>query len=441
MLSILPSICWAESHNATTPHEITMSAVDALKLIGNLLDNNKIDQADEILDNMPEFEPGPLSIELQFLRGRAAAARGDYDAAIKIYRDLLDRHPDLARVRFELAVCYMKTKQWRRADYQLRRAMAGNDLPEEVRRTMNMLRWVVRQNKNWNVWFNMGAAPDNNINTSAGGEECVNTVLGPLCRQLPEPVKAIGGNLSIGGNYEFRLSEHWRWKSDGVAATNVYNKHDFDDLYLSVGTGPRYVWQNGDIWLAGVATRRWYGWDAYNWSVGGKLDINYDFTRKLSGGISFRAMENHYDALGLILNGNTYGTTGRITYSFDASKYMNIRGGVDREIARDEMYTSWRPNLGVGLGMELPARFNIYLDASIYWQRYDGPRWVVRDGGFARIAEHSFMHRYAASLSNSHLAVWNFVPTITISYTRRDSNIWQREFDKWGVEFSMQQRF
>ena len=114
----------------------------------------------------------------------------------------------------------MHTKQWYRADYHLRLAMAGADLPDNVRQIMNYYRWIVRQNKNWNVWFNFGAAPDNNINNAIGGTECVNTIFGPMCRDLSDPESAIGYNFSLGGNYEFKLSDHWRWKSDAFVYSN-----------------------------------------------------------------------------------------------------------------------------------------------------------------------------------------------------------------------------
>ncbi len=72
---------------------------------------------------------------------------------------------------------------------------------------------------------------------------------------------------------------------------------------------------------------------------------------------------------------------------------------------------------------------------------YDGPRWVVKNNQFAEITERDFIQRYAVSLSNSKLDIWGFVPTITISYTKRDSNITAREYDKTSIEFNMQQRF
>ncbi len=421
--------------------EITMTTTQAIQLAGRLVQSGDTEHATQILTMMPDTGNTELETERQFLQAQIASRRGDIDAAIRIYQKILDVRPDAARVRFELALCYMHQNRWSRADYHLRLAMAGDDLSDDVKRMMNYYRYVVRQNKNWNVYFNFGAAPDNNINNATGGSECVMTIWGPFCRELPRPESAVGANFQLGGDYEFKLSDQWRWKSDAGIYTNVYNKHQYDDLYLTAGTGPRYVWSRGDVWLAGTVARRFYDWRGYNWSAGAKLATSYDFTRRISGGVTLSFMNNRYDDYGDFLNGQTYSVATRILYSFNARMYSILRGGFARELAASATYSYRQPSLGIGIGAELPWGFGIYAEPSIYWTRYDGARWAVRDGQISEITERDFTHRYALSVSNNKLDVWGFVPTITVSYTRRDSNMWQREFNKTAIEFTMMQRF
>ncbi len=421
--------------------EITMSALDAVKLAGNLIDKGDYEHASQILTMMPKTDSLPVEIERWFLLAQMEQRKGNYEEAIKIYRKILDDQPDLARIRFELALCYMKMGRWYRADYHLRLAMAGKDLPDNVKQMMAYYRYIVRQNKRWNVWFNFGAAPDSNINNGNGGEECVVNGWGRFCRNLKEPESVVGANLTLGGNYEFVLSDHWRWKSDANIYSNTYNNHDYDDLYLSSSTGPRYIWSRGDVWLAAIGARRWYGWEKYNYSYGAKLDTNYDFTRKLSGGLTLRYMENKYDEYGPFLNGQTYSTSFSLYYSFNARLYTVLRTGLIREDTVVPTYSYWQPNFAIGLGIELPAGFHVYAEPSFYMSKYDDAQWVVKDFDYTQITERDFVQRYALSVSNNKFDVWGFVPTFTISYMRRDSNIWQREFDKTTLEFTMRQRF
>ena len=353
----------------------------------------------------------------------------------------MDDQPDLVRIRYELALCYMAKKQWYRADYHLRLAMAGKNIPDDIKQRMMYLRYVARKNKNWNVWFNIGAAPDNNVNQATGGQECIVNEWGTFCRKLPEPESAIGTNVMLGGDYEFKLSDNWRWKNDAMVYTNIYDKHNYDDFYLSTSTGPRYVWERGDVWLAGVVTRRWYGWDRYNWSAGGKLDTNYDFTRKVSGGLSLRIMDNNYDEYGDFMNGQSYTVSPKISYSFDSTKYIVLRGNLERETAEFDAYANRKYGGSIGFGSVLPYGFHLYLEPHFSYINYDGDRWVVKDNAYQPVKEHDFLQRYSVSLSNNKFDFLGFVPTITFSYTKKDSNVHAREYEKWTTEFTFQQRF
>ena len=439
-LIILPSFCWADNSKGAGK-EITMTTTQAMQLAGTLVDKGDFEHAQQILTKTPRMANLALEIERWFLLAQIAQKQGDFETAIKIYRKILDDQPDLARIRFELATCYMHQKQWARAEYHLQLAMAGKDLPDNAKKLMNYYRYIVRQNKNWNIWFNFGAAPDFNVNNATGGTECVSTMYGLMCRELGEPESAVGANLTLGGNYEFKLSNQWRWKSDANIYSNIYNKHKFDDLYLSLSTGPRFVWNRGDIWLGATAARRWYGWEEYNWSAGVRLDTNYDFTRRLSGGLYLRVLNNSYDKYGEYLDGETYSANTRLTYSMNASVYMNLRTGITRENTADAAYAYWQPSLSFGVGAELPWSFHVYVEPTVYWSWYDGEKWAVKNNRFTEISERDFTQRYALSVSNNKLEIWGFVPTLTISYTQRDSNIWQREFKKTALEFTMQQRF
>ena len=421
--------------------EITMSALDAVKLAGNLVYSGNYDAATDILTKMPQTNNLPVEIERWYLLAQIEQKKGNIDEAIRIYRKILDDQPDLAKIRYELALCYMMKQQWYRADYHLRLAMTGKDIPDEVKQRMMYLRYIARQNKKWNVWFNFGAAPDNNVNQATGGDEYIINEWGEFKRVLPEPEKAVGYNFMLGGNYEFDLSENWRWKNEANIYSNIYNKHKFDDLYLSFATGPRYIWEKGDVWLAAITNRRWYGWDRYNWGVGGKIDTHYDWTRKISTGLSLRVVNNDYDEYGDFMNGQTYSALPQISYSFDASKYVILFGGLERETAKDDSYANWRYSIGTGFGAEIPWGFSIYFEPSFSWINYDAPRWAVKNYQLAQITERDFMQRYSVSLSNNKIDVWGFVPTFTVSYTKRDSNIHAREYEKWTTEFTMRQRF
>ena len=141
------------------------------------------------------------------------------------------------------------------------------------------------------------------------------------------------------------------------------------------------------------------------------------------------------------MDGETYSIAPYTTYSIDSSKYLVWRGGIDRDTAGADAYADWRYGTGIGFGAELPWGFNVYLEPYFSWVKYDGPRWAVKDNAYQPVKERDFLQRYTVSLSNNKIDVLGFVPTLTFSYTSRDSNIHSREYDKFTTEFSFRQRF
>ena len=421
--------------------QITLSELEAVQVAGNLIAIGKYDSALKILTQLPQTGQTSIEIERWYLIAQIEQRKGNIDKAIKIYRKILDQKPDLEKIRYELALCYMYKKQWYRADYHLRLALAGKDIPNEIKKRMLYYRYVARQNKKWNIWFNFGAAPDNNINQATGGEERIITQWGTFYRQLPDPVTAVGYNLTLGGNYEIKLNNNWYLKNEANIYTNIYDKHDYDDLFLSASTGPRYVWKNGDVWFASIYSYRWYGWKDYNKQYGGKLNLNYDFTRKMSANFLLKITDNIYDEYGNWMDGQTYLTNIRTIYYLDTTKYIVLSGGIERTTANNDIYATWRYSTAVGFGFQLLWGFSVYLEPSFSWLNYDGNRWTVKNNTYTELAEQDFTQHYSISLSNSKIDIYGFSPTITFGYTKRDSNISNRKYEKQIVEFTMHQRF
>ncbi len=432
-LILLPFSGFAESK--------TMSATEVLHLAGDLFDRGDFEKSLNILQTVPPLGDAALEIERWFLIGQIASRSGDLDSAIEIYKKILDDQPELARIRFELAVCYLKKEQWYRADYHLRLAMAAPDLPAEVLNMMYYYRYIIRQNKSWNAWFNFGLVPDSNINQGTGGQECYDTEIWGVWCNDSEKIAVTGLSLQTGGDWEFKIDdENWRWKSDVGIYTTLYDLSEYDDLFLMAGTGPRYVWDDGDIWVAGTASRRWYGWDEYNWSSGLKTAFNYDFTRKVSAGFNLSWTNNVYDEYDF-LNGNTYAIDTRLFYSIDSVKYINLRLGLTREETNNPGYSNYRPTASIGYGMELLYGFSTYIGADFYWYIYDDERTELKDTKYQDIQERSYSQVYSISLSNNKFDIFDFLPVVTASYTTRDSNVPRKVYDKFDISFTMRQKF
>lgn len=419
--------------------QFSLTALEVLKLSEVFIRAGNTTDAKVLLTRQPFINPA-LEVERLFLLGRAFAVDKNYDDAIKIFRLILNNHPKLARIRLELALCYIAKQSWSRADYHLRLAASG-DIPEDAVRQVHALLYFVRQNKNWDVWLNAGLAPERNINNARGGEECVDTLFGRLCRDLPEPENVTGFRASAGGNYEVRVSKAWRVKNEADVLWLKYDKKEYDELTFNVASGPRYVFENGDVWLAATGARRFLGQDEYSQSWGSKLAVNYDFNRSWSMGLNTYYHRNIYDEYGDFLDGNVAGVQTRLTYYFDSSKSITLRGGAEKEDARDKRYANIKTNLGIGFACELPLGFNLYIEPSVLFTRYQEEQWYIKDYAFEEIRVKDATKRFLFSVSNRKLDFWGLTPTVMYSYTKKTSNAWQREYDKHSVSMYFSRLF
>ncbi|MGN0929712.1 MAG: surface lipoprotein assembly modifier [Alphaproteobacteria bacterium] len=439
IIIVLSILCYCNSSIASPllPKQIELSDEETIAFTYDLLKEDKLNEAKTLLQNIEladEYE-----IERKFLLGKIASSEGDFETAIKYFRNILDSFPNLAKVRLELALAYMMMGSWYRADYHLRLA-SSEDIPEVVNENIKRLLLVIRQNKNWNIWFNVGVAPDNNINNAQYGKQCINTIFGVLCNELPAPEHAVGLNLSFGGDYEYKITDRLRLKNDFAFINSTYNKKEYDDLYLLFSTGPKWVYKGGDIWGAVTTSKRWLSHQQYSDTLGFKIQTSYDFSRNLQGFLNLYYTPTHYKDY-KYLDGNLTGGNLVFTYMLSSTMYLRLKTGIEKENTEEKIYTNLKSNYALGFGAELTHGFTIYLEPSIQYVDYAHEGLFVNDGTFTSMKEKDITRRYSISIANKKIDIYGFTPTITYSYTDKDSNVWQKEYDKSTVEFTINQRF
>lgn len=427
----------SDDHKTTV---VTMTHEQTLIFAQELIEKNKLEDAKKVLLLKP-FQQKELEIERLYLLAQIATKENKIDEAIDIYYFILEHQPNISNIRFRLAELYLIRKDWIRADYHYRLALADKELPIVIQNRIKQALYYIRQNKNYNFWFNFGIAPDNNVNNTTSGEQCVMTMFGPMCNTLDDPEKDIGLNITVGGNYEFKLSDNWRIRNEALIYSLKYQDKKYDDIYLSYVLGLKYVYNKGDVFFGPTFSKRFLGHKAYNYTTGFMVDTGYDLTKQLNARLYLAYTPTHYDDYGDILDGNVKTARLRMFYALDSSKYLIFKTGYEYEKTKDKTYTNDRVNLALGFGADIPFGFHIYAEPSVLFTNYKGKRWTVKDYEFKEVKEWDITQRYSVSLSNRKVSLWGLMPVLTYSYTDKKSNIWQREYQKSLIELSIQKRF
>ncbi|MBQ9090318.1 MAG: DUF560 domain-containing protein [Alphaproteobacteria bacterium] len=419
---------------------VTMTHEQTLTFAQELVEKNKLEDAKKVLLLKP-FQQKELEIERLYLLAQIATKENKIDKAIDIYYFILEHQPNISNIRFRLAELYLIRKDWIRADYHYRLALADRELPIVIQNRIKQALYYIRQNKNYNFWFNFGIAPDNNVNNTTSGEQCVMTMFGPMCNTLDDPEKDIGLNIMVGGNYEFKLSDNWRFRNEALIYSLKYQDKKYDDIYLSYVLGLKYVYKKGDVFFGPTFSKRFLGHKSYNYTTGFMVDTGYDLTKQLNARLYLSYTPTHYDDYGDILDGDVKTARLRMFYALDSSKYLIFKTGYEYEKTKDKTYTNDRVNLALGFGADIPFGFHIYAEPSVLFTNYKGKRWTVKDYEFKEVKEWDITQRYSVSLSNRKISLWGLMPVLTYSYTDKKSNIWQREYQKSLIELSIQKRF
>ena len=419
---------------------VTMTHEQTLTFAQELIEKNKLEDAKKVLLLKP-FQQKELEIERLYLLAQIATKENKIDKAIDIYYFILEHQPNISNIRFRLAELYLIRKDWIRADYHYRLALADKELPIVIQNRIKQALYYIRQNKNYNFWFNFGIAPDNNVNNTTSGEQCVMTMFGPMCNTLDDPEKDVGLNITVGGNYEFKLSDNWRIRNEALIYSLKYQDKKYDDIYLSYVLGLKYVYNKGDVFFGPTFSKRFLGHKAYNYTTGFMVDTGYDLTKQLNARLYLAYTPTHYDDYGDILDGDVKTARLRMFYALDSSKYLIFKTGYEYEKTKDKTYTNDRVNLALGFGADIPFGFHIYAEPSVLFTNYKGKRWTVKDYEFKEVKEWDITQRYSVSLSNRKVSLWSLMPVLTYSYTDKKSNIWQREYQKSLIELSIQKRF
>lgn len=419
---------------------VTMTHEQTLTFAQELVEKNKLEDAKKVLLLKP-FQQKELEIERLYLLAQIATKENKIDKAIDIYYFILEHQPNISNIRFRLAELYLIRKDWIRADYHYRLALADKELPIVIQNRIKQALYYIRQNKNYNFWFNFGIAPDNNVNNTTSGEQCIMTMFGPMCNTLDDPDKDVGLNITVGGNYEFKLSDNWRFRNEALIYSLKYQDKKYDDIYLSYVLGLKYVYKKGDVFFGPTFSKRFLGHKSYNYTTGFMVDTGYDLTKQLNARLYLAYTPTHYDDYGDILDGDVKTARLRMFYALDSSKYLIFKTGYEYEKTKDKTYTNDRVNLALGFGADIPFGFHIYAEPSVLFTNYKGKRWTVKDYEFKEVKEWDITQRYSVSLSNRKISLWGLMPVLTYSYTDKKSNIWQREYQKSLIELSIQKRF
>jgi hypothetical protein len=421
-----------------------LSEGEALILAGRLMRAGSLEEARAIYAAVLEkTRNADFRVEARFQTTQILLLEGKYRAAAASLQTILNERPNLPRVRLELARAYFLDKNYDDAAFQFE-LVKGGDLPPEVLANVEHFLDRIRRQKNWTLDFFLTPVSDSNIGQASGGsEECIDTVFGTLCRPLEAKESGLGLSGGVSLDYFRRLSQDWGLRASVGFNGLVYEQHDYDDHTLYMALGPRRLWESGEASLQPTFRKRWYGRKEYSQEYGLRLDARQNFGPLiLDGGASWGVTDYADPYVHGFLHGPSWGLRFQPRYILNDRTFVQAGVQFLRDETRERAYASdnWRYTLGAY--RILPYSFALFLEGSLTRSGYKASQWyVTKDNRIDETTRRDTIWGFTSSLSSSAFAAWGLTPVLQYSYTRRDSNIWTREFERHRLNLMVNIRF
>lgn len=413
-----------------------------LKTLRQYIDQGQIAEAHSILEALTlaiaqegrSLKITPQEwIELEFLRGRLAAAEGNLNAAVTIFENILSRYPDIARVRLELGLALYNLKQDQRARYQFDLALQATLPPKAIERVESVKDAIYHRRK-WQVRTKIAIVPDSNINAATDDRTVSLFGLPFTLNEDATEQSGIGGLAEFNVTHTTGLGKQLTLVNDASVRRIEYRGSRFDDTIVSFYSGPQYRSNISNISLRFGGFRRWFGEGGFNKGAGGQLAIFRRIGRKWAAGVNSSLFWVDYDQLPA-RNGFSVQAEPFVVRSVGASGQIRAHITYSQDFAKEKNQASVTHQYGLSFQRELSWDIRLGLNAALGTRRFQAAQLSF---GVRRQDEF-----YSAGLNLAFRKIQILGAALELSYQfqKADSNVTLFSYIRHRFEAGLKKEF
>ena len=429
--------------NASDESQLLPGATKARTLIKE----GQFDQALPILRSLVRDHPNHTQI--LFLIGLATIEKSrlpdtnkeDRDAlldeAVVSLRTILINRPELVRVRLELARAFFLKKEDSLARDHFERVLAGQP-PAPVAINVRYFLTQIRARRRWEIYLGVSLAPDSNIG-SASDAETIDIFGFPFRRDVDSPTTSgVGVSMWTGGEYQYPLGDRLRLRMGTDMARQEHKGKNFDQLFLSMHAGPRWLVDvNTDASLLASARRRWLGSTPYYDELGIRAEVRRRLNRRttMSARASWHDREHQTQTFmdGAILSASIGGSL-----LLTPTIRTDLSVGYERERTLSKNWQNTDRWARADVSFALPRGFTLGAGGEIRKAGYKGFWFPFTPGGAARKDR---VRSIRASIHNRAFTVYGFSPQLVVTKERRETNAQLYEYERTHGELRFVRQF
>jgi outer membrane protein len=389
--------------------------------------------AADIVSQMLQNDPS--STEALFLMGEINSEQNKFAEAIPYYRKIIVDHPNIVRVRLDLARALFETGEDDAAEYNFHLALAEGDLPNTVIDNVERYLAIIRSRRHFVYSVNVGIAPDTNLNKATASDHVTLFGLPFALSQDARQKSGIGVTGTVAGEYRADLTPNMRWRSGALLYGLKYpSASEFDDAQARGSMGPQWFFNNGDLSVLGVAQKRWYGEKAYSTGVGGRLEGQRWMTKQFLYSGYFEGVSSSYQTQPF-LDGYYLDQGNFFDYYLTPSSFVRATLGFGYQKAESDVFSNWYYKVGLAYQREFAYGITANVAPEVQWTNYQetDPLFGVR-----RQDRQIFVK---LSLYKRDFTIFGFAPVVSYSYTTSQSNQSLFKFDRNQFQLGFTRQF
>jgi hypothetical protein len=409
-----------------------LNAAQMLALASRFEHDNKAAAAEQIYSALEMDPDRQVRNEARFRHAQLLEMRGNFSAAITLYRAILAEQPDAQRVRIELAAVLAKIDDNAGARRELRLAQAGG-LPPEVARVVDQYSAALRSTAPFGASMEFALAPSTNINRATSAST-LDTIIAPF--QLSDDARAQSGvGVELGGQFFARaaLSRETALTFRVAAQADLYHQASFDDDVASAQIGV-------ETWLGSTQIRtfigrsyRWFGNEPYADTNTLSLDIEHSLNERSKISAEVAVGQADY-RLNDLQSGPIYTASALYEIALSQTNGVGFGPTYERQDANDAGYATTATGVQLLLWDELP---NTSLFAELRGSELEAD---ARLSLFPKRREDT-QGTVTVGATLPQFRVFGFEPTVQLSYERNNSTVGIYDYSRFAGALGFQKAF
>ncbi|MES1965874.1 surface lipoprotein assembly modifier [Psychrobacter sp. AH5] len=411
------------------------------RLLGNFLRQGNADALKDLLpvyEQVPNYDPSVVDWGNAII----AAKSGNLDEAVRRYREINAKLPEVQILRFQLAMALFYNRQFVAAESEFERLRAEAKTEADVKVINNYIDAINKQGS-WDFNGSVSYMDDSNITNAP--EQGTRLDLGNGSALTYNSPRESGKGL----NFSFYGDK--KWLNDNKIFTavhlNTYGKYYWDnkaynDITAGIGAGVGYQNAITEVELVPFYNKRWYAQGAngdgdlksYTDTTGVRVVLSQFLSPKLRyQGLASYSKSDYIDRYAFN-DGNDLLFSNTAVYFPNGQQFLTFGLDYATKSSDDESQAFDRPGIRVGWGQTWPKGYTTQLNLGYAERNYDGE-------DFFGIERENKEYTAGIRAWNRAFSVLGLTPKVSWNYSKVTSNSPFEEYDKNDVSFELTKAF